>query len=169
MPVGEAPHRAIEMDPGKEARYELCLLAIAGDERFSVSRLELERPGPSYTVDTLRLLRSEAPDDELFLIVGGDEAVDLQSWRDPETVLSLATIAVAEREETRREHVVAAVTALGGGEGVTFFSMPRVDISSTMVRTRAAAGQPIRFLVPEAIATYVQENDLYGEVREHAS
>jgi nicotinate-nucleotide adenylyltransferase len=159
----------VAMDPGPEARYELALLAIAGDERFSVSRLELEREGPSYTVDTLSELRESAPDDDLFLILGGDEAAALGSWHRPEDVLSLATVAVAEREETRREHVVAALASLGGGEGVTFFTRPRIDVSSTLVRERVLAGDPIRYLVPEGIAQYVEGAGLYGAMADDAA
>jgi nicotinate-nucleotide adenylyltransferase len=162
MPVGEAPHREVEMDAGREARYELCLLAIAGDGRLSVSRQEIDRPGPSYTVDTLRELRAGSPEDEFFLIIGADEAAALGSWHEPEEVLSLATVSVAERLQTRREHVVAAVASLGGGEGVTFFSMPRVDVSSSMIRERVATGRPIRYLVPEGVGEYILASGLYG-------
>jgi nicotinate-nucleotide adenylyltransferase len=161
MPVGEAPHREVEMDAGKEARYELCLVAIAGNGRLSVSRQEIDRPGPSFTVDTLRELHAGSPGDDYFLILGGDEAAALGSWREPEEVLRLATVAVAERAETRREHVVAAIANLGSGEGVTFFSMPRVDVSSSMVRERVANGRPIRYLVPEGVAEYIERSGLY--------
>lgn len=157
------------MDAGKETRYELCLLAIAGNGRLSVSRQEIDREGPSYTVDTLRELREGSPGDEFFLIMGGDEAAALGSWHEPEQVLSLATVAVAERAQTRREHVVAAIANLGGGEGVTFFSMPRVDVSSSMVRERVGAGKPIRYLVPEAVAEYVANRGLYSTVRQAAT
>jgi nicotinate-nucleotide adenylyltransferase len=169
MPVGEAPHREIEMDAGREERYALCRLAAAGNERLSVSRHEIERDGPSYTVETLRELRDQSPGAELFLIIGGDEAVGLQSWREPAEILKHATIAVAEREQTRREHVTATLVELGGGEGVSFFEMPRIDVSSTLVRERIAAGRPIRYLVPPAVADYIEEAGLYGRVRRSAS
>jgi len=162
MPVGEAPHREIELDAGREARYELCLLAIAGDGRLSVSRQEIDRPGPSYTVDTLRELRAGSPEDEFFLILGSDQAAALGTWHQPEEVLRLATVAVGERLQTRREHVVAAIATLGGGEGVTFFSMPRVDVSSSMVRERVATGRPIRYLVSDGVAEYIVRAGLYG-------
>jgi nicotinate-nucleotide adenylyltransferase len=162
MPVGEAPHREIEMDAGREARYELCLLAIASDGRLSVSRQEIDRVGPSYTVDTLRELREGSPGDDFFLILGGDEAAALGSWHEPEEVLRLATVAVCERAQTRREHVVAAISSIGGGEGVSFFTMPRLDVSSSMVRERVAAGRPIRYLVPEGVGEYIAASGLYG-------
>jgi nicotinate-nucleotide adenylyltransferase len=162
MPVGEAPHREVEMDAGREPRYELCLLAIAGDGRLSVSRQEIDREGPSYTVDTLRELRAGSPGDEYFLILGGDEAAALGSWHRPEEILKLATVAVCERAQTRREHVVAAVSSFGGGEGVSFFTMPRIDISSSMVRERVVAGRSIRYLVPEGVGEYITGSGLYG-------
>lgn len=161
MPVGEAPHRQIEKDPGPEARYELCRLAVAGDERMSVSRLEIEKPGPSYTVETLRALRDERPDAELFLIMGSDQAASLPTWKDPEEVLRLASIAVAEREGAGRDRVRDAVEALGAGDRVKFFSMPGIAISSTMIRERIAADRPIRYLVPDAVAEHIERAGLY--------
>jgi nicotinate-nucleotide adenylyltransferase len=161
MPVGEAPHRELEQDPGPEARYELCRLAVAGDERLSVSRLEIEKPGRSYTVETLRALREETPDAELLFIMGADEAASLPSWKDPEEVLRLASIAVAERESAGRDRVCEVVEALGAGDRVKFFSMPGIAISSTMIRERIASDRPIRYLVPQAVADYIERAGLY--------
>ena len=90
VPVGQAPHRTIADDPGAEARLEMAELAVEGDPSLSVSRIELDRPGPSYTADTLAALRERAPDDELTLILGGDQAAALPSWHEPERVLELA-------------------------------------------------------------------------------
>jgi len=163
VPTGEAPHKAIEQDPGREARHELCRLAFGGDERFELSRLEIDRPGPSYTVDTLRELRERREDDELFFIVGGDEARSLADWREPEQLLSLATLAVAARDRDRREQVGAAIAGLSGSERVRFFTMPPIGISSTIVRERVAAGRPIRYIVPEAVAEYIESAALYRQ------
>ena len=102
--------------------------------------------GPSYTVD---LLRSLAGEDELTFIVGGDMAYSLPAWRDPEDVLALARIAVAEREGVRRADISERLAGLAGAaERVCFFDMPRLDISSSLIRRRAAAGRPLRYLVP---------------------
>ncbi len=163
VPIGHPPHREIEHDPGAEARVRLCGYAIAGDDRLDLSRIEVDRPGPSYTLDTLRLLRERSPEDELTLILGADQAAQLASWRDPESVLSLATVAVAAREGLEREAVLGHVHALAGSERIAFFDMPRVDVSSTLVRERAASGRPIRYLVPDKVADYVKANRLYGE------
>ena len=91
MPARIPPHKAVDDEPGPGHRLELCRLAAAGDARLDVSDLEMGREGPSYTVDTLKELHSQTPDTELFLIVGGDVAAGLPSWRDPERVLALAT------------------------------------------------------------------------------
>ncbi len=163
MPAHQPPHKQIAADPGAEARHELCRLAIGGDERFAVSRLELDRAGRSYTVDTLRALHDEHPQDDLTFIVGGDMARSLPTWREPEAVLELATLAVAERAGSEREDIRGELRALrgAGGERVRFFDMPRVDVSSSQVRERVATGRPIRYLVPDAVADAIAQNGWY--------
>jgi nicotinate-nucleotide adenylyltransferase len=169
VPVGDAPHRAIEDDPGAEARLEMVELAIAADERFRVSRIEIEREGPSYTVDTLRQLRESGPDDELFLILGGDQAAALPSWHEPAEVMSLATIAVFERATVSFNSIGITLARLPGRETLRLLQMPRIDISSTMVRRRAAAGKPIRYLVPDKVANFIGAQSLYGAGRPAAT
>ena len=161
VPMGRAPHREIEQDPGAEERVRMCEDAVAGDERFAVSRVEADRPGPSYTVDTLRELRDSAPDDDLFLILGGDQAAALPSWREPEKVLDLATVAAVDRTGWSRERIAVKIASLKGAERVVFFDMPRIDVSSTLVRHRAAAGKPVRYLVPGGVAEYLERKGLY--------
>jgi nicotinate-nucleotide adenylyltransferase len=152
----------VEDDPGVEARYEMCELTASPDERFALSRIEVDREGPSYTVDTLRSLRSSSPDDELFLILGGDQAASLRSWHEPEEVLSLATIAVVERTGWPRPAIGVKLSGLRGAERLVFFDMPRVDVSSSLVRRRAREGKPIRYLVTDAVANYIGARSLYG-------
>jgi nicotinate-nucleotide adenylyltransferase len=156
------PHKPVEEEPGAGHRLELCRLAVDGDDRFEVSDLELEREGPSYTVDTLVQLRSQAPQNDLYLILGGDIAAGLPSWHRVERVLELATPAIAKRRGTPRTEVQEALESLRGGERARFFDMPTVGISSTMIRERVAAGQPIRYLVPDGVAEYIQRHHLYG-------
>jgi nicotinate-nucleotide adenylyltransferase len=163
IPARIPPHKPVEHEPGAHHRLELCRLAVAGDERFDVSGLELGREGPSYTVDTLQELSTQAPQKELFLIVGGDIAAGLPRWREPERVLELATLAIAKRGGTARSSVDAALEALPGGDRARFFSMPRIGVSSTMVRRRVRTGQPIRYLVPDRVRDYISEHGLYAE------
>lgn len=163
IPARIPPHKPVDEEPGVEHRLEMCRLAVAGDEkRFEVSDVEARREGPSYTVDTLKELHSWTPDNELFLIVGGDVAVGFPSWREPEQVLSLATLAVAERPGTGRGAVERALEQLRGGEHARFFDMPEIGISSTMLRDRARAGGPTRYLVPDAVRSYIDRHELYG-------
>ncbi len=162
IPARVPPHKPVEEEPGAEHRLELCRLAVQGDERFTVSAIEIERPGPSYTVDTLAELHSRAPDNELFLIVGGDIAAGFVQWHQPERVLSLATLAVAKRRGTSRSNVNTALDQIRGGDRATFFRMPRIGLSSTMIRERVRAGQPLRYLVPDPVVRYIDEHHLYA-------
>lgn len=162
VPYGQPSHRRLEADPGPEARFTMCEYATGADARFGVSRIEIERDGPVYTLDTLRELRERAPDDELVLLIGGDQAASFASWRSPEEVLSLAVVGVAERDEWRREEILERLGSLGSSERMAFFDMPRVEISSSLVRRRARAGQPIRYLVPDKVASFVGARSLYG-------
>jgi nicotinate-nucleotide adenylyltransferase len=156
MPVGRAPHRPVERDPGPEERFELCRLAAEGVDWLTVSRDEIDRPGPSYTADTLERLL----DAELYFLVGADQALRLAEWHDPERVLQAATLAIAEREGVPIEEVRAAVSAVGQAR-VESFAMPRIDVSSTEVRRRVAAGRPYRFLVTERVADRIERVGLY--------
>jgi nicotinate-nucleotide adenylyltransferase len=161
IPARIPPHKPVEDEPGPEHRLELCRCAALGDERLTVSELEIARPGPSFTVDTLEQLNSETPSSELVLIVGGDVAAGLPQWRDPERVLSLATLAVAKRRGTARARVEQALVAVRGGERAEFFPMPRIGVSSTMIRRRVRLGQPITYFVPDAVAAYIDSHGLY--------
>jgi nicotinate-nucleotide adenylyltransferase len=161
MPVYSPPHKEAERDPGVDDRVELCRRAVAGDERFEVSRLEADVRRPSFTVDTLKRLHESSPEDDLTFIVGGDMAHALPTWHEPETVLSLATLGIAERDGVGRADITEALAGLAGADRIRFFNMPRLDISSSLIRRRVAAGQPIRYLVPDAVAAYIDSARLY--------
>jgi nicotinate-nucleotide adenylyltransferase len=160
MPVGEAPHRAIEDDPGPEERFELCRLAAEGAEWLTASRAEVDRPGRSYTVDTLERLAAERPGAELHFIMGADQARQLSAWHEPRRLLDLATLAIAERDGVPMDEVRAAVAAVGDAR-LEPFRMLRIDVSSTEVRRRVADGRPYRFLVPERVADRIERGGLY--------
>lgn len=162
VPVGTAPHRELRPDPGADVRAELTELAIQGDDRFEVSRIELDREGPSYTVDTLRALREESPDDELFLILGGDQAAALGRWHQPEEVLSLATLAVVERAGWSRNAIGIKLGGLRGHRDMRYLEMPAIQISSSLIRRRAAAGLPIRYLVTDRVGDAIAARRLYA-------
>jgi len=160
MPTGEAPHKRIADDPGREQRLAMTRLAAADDPRFSVSTLETERDGPSYTYETLERLGSERGDTELVFVMGADAAVGLESWREPERVAELARIAVARRSGVSNSDVSAVMRSLGA-DRVTMLEMPEFGVSSSVVRERAAAGRPLRYLVPEPVARFIDEKGVY--------
>jgi nicotinate-nucleotide adenylyltransferase len=161
-PVATPPHKDAERDPGAGDRLELCRLAIAGDERLDVCDLEVRRGGPSYTVDTLRELHARTPEDDLTFIVGGDIGLGMPSWHEPEAVLGLARLAVAERSGAGREDVVKRLAErFPDAPPPVFFDMPRLDISSSLIRRRVAQGLPIRYLVPDSVAEHIARGRLY--------
>jgi len=163
MPVAQPPHKALADDPGPEERYELCRLAVAKDDRLGVSRLELDRGGASYTVDTLREIHATSPGDQLTFIVGGDMAASLPSWREPEAVLELATMAVAEREGVRRRDIAERVGALRGADRLVFFDLPRIDISSSEIRRRVREGRPVRYWLTDDVARVIGARGYYRQ------
>lgn len=162
VPTGDAPHKRIAEDPGREQRMAMTRLAAADDSRFSVSALEVEREGPSYTFETLRLLAEEKGDTELVFVMGADAAVGLESWRHPERVVELARLAVARRAGVSDSEVAAVMRSLDAEGRATMLEMPQFGVSSSAVRERAAAGRPLRYLVPEPVARFIEEKGLYA-------
>jgi nicotinate-nucleotide adenylyltransferase len=165
VPVGQAPHRELDNDPGAETRLEMVELAIEDDDRFAGSRVEIDRDAPSYTSDTLRELDAAHPDDERVLILGGDQAAALPEWHEPEQVLELAEVAVVERTNWSRNAVGIRVGRLRGAERIRYLDMPVIQVSSSSVRRRVAAGLPIRYLVPDRVASFIEAKDLYARAR----
>ena len=164
VPVHTPPHKEADGDPGVEQRVALCEAAVAADPRLGVSRAEADVPGRSYTVDTLSRLHDARPEDHLTFIVGGDMASTLPEWREPEAILALATLGVAAREGVGREQVLERLDRAlpGAADRVRFFDMPRIDVSSSLVRRRIAAGRPVRYLVPDAVADHIEREGLYA-------
>ena len=160
LPAAVPPHKELTADPGADVRLELCRLAVGADDRLGVCDLEVRRGGTSFTVDTLRALDANDTGTELTLIVGGDMALSLPTWREPAEVLRLARLGVAERGATSREDIERSLTEHAPGR-FTIFSMPRIDISSTDVRARIAAGRRATHLVPGPVAAAIAEGGLY--------
>ena len=162
VPTGEAPHKRIVDDPGRELRLAMTRLAAADDPRFSVSTLEVDRQGPSYTYETLELLGRERGDAELVFVMGADAAVGLESWRESERVIELAQLAIARRAGIADAEVGAVLRSLDAVRRATMLEMPQFGVSSSAVRERAAARRPLRYLVPEPVARFVEEKGIYS-------
>ena len=143
-----------------EDRYLMTVIATSPNPHFRVSRLEIDRPGPTYAVDTLRSLREEyGADTELFFITGADAIVEIFQWKDPEEVLSLAHFIAA----TRPGYDISVFEAEASTRHpkVTVMTIPALAISSTDIRSRVEAGRRIRYLVPEGVRAYIDRGGLY--------
>jgi nicotinate-nucleotide adenylyltransferase len=174
MPAQRSPHKRAVDDPGAEHRLRMCRLSAERVDGISVCALEIERAGPSYTVDTLEAIHASHPDAQLTFIAGADTARTLPAWREPAKLLGLADLAVAARGSAGRRGVLDAVAPLftarpapGGrrSSAVRFLQMGAVEVSSSMVRERVARGEPIEHLVGSAVAGYIAEHDLYRDRR----
>ncbi len=146
-------------------RIEMVRLACAGYPRFELSTIEADRPGVSYTVDTLRRLRREmAPDDELFFIVGADSLMHLGRWREPEAIMSLCRLVALPRPGTTVPAPAVLEAMLPGlTANLTLLEGPWLDISATEIRRRVRAGLPVDELVPAPVGDYIRRNGLYRD------
>jgi nicotinate-nucleotide adenylyltransferase len=156
------PHKQVPDDPGVDHRMAMCRLVGDLEPWLEVSELEVRRPGPSYTITTLREIDANQPGDELTLIVGGDMALSLPAWHEPRAILGLASLAVADRSGIARSDVRDQVRLIRADATLAFLDAPRLDVSSSLVRRAARAGRQIRDLVPDAVADYIQERRLYA-------
>ncbi len=139
-----------------EARHEMVVLATARDERFFPSRLELDHPGPSFTVDTLRRARRRWPEAELFFITGADAYRDVGTWKEPEALVQLAQMVAVSRPG----YDLARLDPFFR-ERVLLIEIPGYEVSSTEVRRRVAEGRSIRYLVPFEVEVYIEKHGLY--------
>jgi nicotinate-nucleotide adenylyltransferase len=163
VPTGRAPHKEIEDDPGADIRLEMARRAAASRDGLEVSEVEVARDEPSYTFRTLELLGEERPGAELVWLMGTDAAIALETWKEPERIVKLARLGIAERPGVEREAVEGLLDRLGrdGAAAATFLEMPQIGVSSSMVRDRVRAGRPVRFLVPDGVVDLIVERGLY--------
>jgi nicotinate-nucleotide adenylyltransferase len=133
----------------------MTVIATASNPRFTVSRVDVDRPGPTYTIDTLRDLRAQRPDADLFFITGADALAQILSWKDIDELWSLAHFVGV----TRPGHVLDGM----GREDVSLLEVPAMAISSTDCRARVAANHPVWYLVPDGVVQYIAKYDLYAD------
>jgi nicotinate-nucleotide adenylyltransferase len=136
-------------------------LAATDDELFVVSTIEIEREGPSFTYETLELL-SEQIDEDLVFVMGADAAVGLETWREPERVVELARLAIARRAGISEADVASVLRSLDADGRCEMLEMPEFGISSSAARERAKAGRPLRYVVPEPVARFIEEKRVYA-------
>ena len=156
VPTGEPYQKDERRVSPAEDRYLMTVIATASNPRFSVSRVDIDRPGPTYTIDTLRELRAQNdPGDELFFITGADALAKMLTWHDVDELFTLAHFVGC----TRPGHRLSGV-GLPDGK-VSLVEIPALAISSTECRARVAAGQPVWYLVPDGVVQYIAKRHLY--------
>lgn len=168
LPACQNPLKQDEPTSAAEHRIRMVELAIGEVDMFELSRADLERPGPSYTVDLLRLLRQQhGASAELFFLAGADLLPELPAWHRPAEVLALATLVIVSRPGWPQPNLDELErTFPSGRDRACVLSMPGVDISSTEIRERVRLGQPIRFLTSPGVAEYIRASGLYRARRE---
>ncbi len=148
VPAAQSPHKTDCIPAPAELRWEMVTSAIKGESRLAVSRLEIDRPPPSYTVTTVEELRAAYPDAELFFLLGEDNFAELETWHRFEELRRLVKFVVLDRSETEVEYPYPTIRR-------------KIDISATTIRIRVASGHSIRYLVPEAVERIIRREELY--------
>ena len=158
VPTGQPWMKAHEVVSPAEDRYLMTVIATASNPLFSVSRIEVDREGPTYAVDTLRALKDET-DADLWFITGADAIVEIVQWKEPQELFELAHFIAATRPGWDVQGL--EVPGENGQNAVTVMNIPALAISSTDIRERVKGGRPIRYLVPEGVKSYIEKAGLY--------
>jgi nicotinate-nucleotide adenylyltransferase len=169
VPAGHPPHKPDSLVATGLHRLAMLELAIANNPHFSISRVDLDRPGPSYTVETLRLLRQQwGQQTAIYFLIGWDSLEDLLTWHDPAGVLEQLSYLVAVRrpgyneESEYRDSLEARLPGIK--QRLLVVSAPQLEISSTDLRTRIAEGRPIKYQLPESVEQYIEQYRLYQRI-----
>lgn len=159
VPAGVPPHKPAAEVTSVDHRVAMVELAIADNPAFELSRIEVDRAGPSYTVDTVEALVTEG---DVTVILSAETFRELPSWHEPERLFTAARVAVVPREGyPAPDPAWLAATFPGREDRVTFLAAPHLGLSSTAIRARVAAGRSIRYVVPDAVGAYIAAHDLY--------
>jgi nicotinate-nucleotide adenylyltransferase len=162
VPAGQPPHKQGQVITPAHHRLAMVELAIASNPCFTVSRVDIDRPGPSYTVDTLRLLRQEwGPEVEITFIMGLDSLADLVSWHQPQRLIQLCYLAVVDRPLYHVDMEALEAALPGISQRIQFVRIPLIGISSSDLERRVREGWPIKYQVPPAVEEYIYKQGLY--------
>ncbi len=161
VPAADPPHKDGDTLTPIEHRLAMVEAAIAGNSRFALSRADLDRPGPHYTVDMLKLLHEEYAGAELYFLMGGDSLHELLTWRDPAGILAQAHLGVARRSDAPLDLTDLALRLPGIMKRVATIQAPVIGISATLIRKRLQSGASIRYQVLPEVEAYIVEHGLY--------
>lgn len=164
VPTGQPPHKSNQQITPAEDRYVMAVLATAECPYFSVSRIEIDRAGRSYTIDTLHELRgmSEYCDSEFYFITGLDAVMDIMTWKDPQAIVKMCKFVAVSRYGFTHKRLEELPPDLRGA--IIPLEIPLLAISSTQLRDRVSRNSSIRFLVPPAVESYIKKKSLYKSI-----
>lgn len=158
IPAHMPPHKQSRAMTDGKSRMAMIEMAVAGNPAFAACDVELRRGGVSYTIDTLKAIQEEHPADELVLLLGADMVADIPNWREPGEIVRTAIIAAAERPGSGK-----TFTSPSPAARLERIEMPAVEISSTEIRARIAAGRSVRYFVPASVDAFIQAHCLYSQ------
>ena len=171
IPSGQ-PYMKVQKEdenvPSGELRYQMVKMAIQENPYFTCSRIEIDRPGKTYTVDTLHELQKMYPGDELFFIMGADSLLSMESWYQFEDIFQMAAILVTVRDDTDEKELTDVITRMKSKylADIRMVMTGRMDISSTMIREKIKTGKSVRYLLPEDCVEYICLKNLYSQQQE---
>lgn len=164
MPTGQPVTKSHRNVSSAETRYLMTVIATASNPDFEVSRLEVDRPGETYTVDTLEQLRAiHGMSTDLYFITGADAVWEILAWKDPDRVVELTKFIAATRPGYDLQSLRVSDSLVNFGDRIEFMEVPALAISSTEIRRRVSERRPVRYLLPEAVASFIEKNALYRE------
>ena len=165
IPNCDPPHKVGLGTLPAAIRYEMLELAVDEIPYFTVTDMEIRRQGLSYTSDTLAQLQSENPDTEYYFIMGADSLFEIETWHEPVWIMQHCRILAAVRDGHSQDEMIRRKDELNSkyGAGIELLTIPELDLSSTEIRSRVAMGKSIRFMVPEKVCRYIEDNGLYRD------
>lgn len=161
VPAADPPHKQNESVSPVDDRLAMLELALAGNDRFSISRVDIDRSGPHYSVDMVRIISQAYPDAELYFVMGGDSLRNLPQWHQPEVLIQLCKLAVMQRPGDEVSASMHGQFLPELAQRVVMIDAPLIDISSTHITERLQEGSSVRYLMPDAVLDYIQDNQLY--------
>jgi nicotinate-nucleotide adenylyltransferase len=164
VPAADPPHKQDRDKTPIEHRLAMLKLAIAGNDRFDLSRIDLDRPGPHYSLDTVKIAAAQFPGAELYFVMGGDSLRDLPKWHHPQELITLCKLAVMRRPGDNLNAGMHSALLPSLEERVVMMDTPILEISSTEIVNRLQHGQSVRYLVPDVVLAYIAEHGVYANV-----
>jgi len=163
IPSARPPHKPGTVVTCPEHRYVMALLATASNPCFAVSRVEIERPGPSYSIDTVRRFREKDPGGKVFFVTGADAIAEILTWKDPAGLIQMCDFIAVTRPGYDLSSLQSLKERLGAGlsSRIHVFKATAMDISSTEIRRRVSKGLPVRYLLPDQVLDYIEKVGLY--------